>query len=482
MLSADDLTDLCLVIASSGERFETVLEVAVERGSAADGRDLRVERADPLRLESELPDDFLDLLLFGAGAVVDLSDVGPRLFRVLAWQARARPRAVVLMRHGSAAFPLDLHAFAVRSYDASTAEGAAAARREVSRLATLAASAQASSGTPDGRAVTPWARRRRLRRSRRTGVVQALRQAARRLHVGDAAGAAEALDRARADAPGDPDLALRAAVLHREAGLWSRAGAEVEALLEADPTCAVAWRELGIVRDRQGDETAAVALRRAVDLGEDYEALVALGGRERAVEQRKRLLLRAAHVGRVALSDADRRRVEGVLAIRGEQASDDPAEDGPWSHFDAAQACLLLGRSEDAARFAAGAAPFLHAPWERETFGRSVDALEAVGVDVAGVRGALGLVARGPSAAPPRVAPPPASVPFPAAAREAEGFRANVPCAAACPVGTDAGAYVTLVAHGEDAEAYRVARGPNPFASVCGRVCAAPCEDACRRG
>ena len=27
-----------------------------------------------------------------------------------------------------------------------------------------------------------------------------------------------------------------------------------------------------------------------------------------------------------------------------------------------------------------------------------------------------------------------------------------------------------------------VARAPNPFASVCGRVCAAPCEDACRRG
>ncbi|HSD21371.1 MAG TPA: FAD-dependent oxidoreductase, partial [Anaeromyxobacter sp.] len=29
---------------------------------------------------------------------------------------------------------------------------------------------------------------------------------------------------------------------------------------------------------------------------------------------------------------------------------------------------------------------------------------------------------------------------------------------------------------------FLVARAPNPFASVCGRVCAAPCEDACRRG
>jgi len=32
------------------------------------------------------------------------------------------------------------------------------------------------------------------------------------------------------------------------------------------------------------------------------------------------------------------------------------------------------------------------------------------------------------------------------------------------------------------AEAYDVARAPNPFPSICGRVCAAPCERACRRG
>ena len=31
-------------------------------------------------------------------------------------------------------------------------------------------------------------------------------------------------------------------------------------------------------------------------------------------------------------------------------------------------------------------------------------------------------------------------------------------------------------------EAYLIARGPNPFASICGRVCGAPCEIACRRG
>jgi len=58
----------------------------------------------------------------------------------------------------------------------------------------------------------------------------------------------------------------------------------------------------------------------------------------------------------------------------------------------------------------------------------------------------------------------------------------NFPCHTACPVGTEAGRYVSLIAEGRYREAYAVARRPNPLASICGRICAAPCEDACRRG
>jgi NADPH-dependent glutamate synthase beta subunit-like oxidoreductase len=61
-------------------------------------------------------------------------------------------------------------------------------------------------------------------------------------------------------------------------------------------------------------------------------------------------------------------------------------------------------------------------------------------------------------------------------------FDENIPCLAACPVHTNAGAYVAAIADGDDLTAYLTARLPNPFASACGRVCAAPCEDACRRG
>jgi formate dehydrogenase beta subunit len=61
-------------------------------------------------------------------------------------------------------------------------------------------------------------------------------------------------------------------------------------------------------------------------------------------------------------------------------------------------------------------------------------------------------------------------------------FDANVPCTQACPVLTNAGRYVAAIAAGDDRLAYDIARLPNPFASICGRVCAAPCEIACRRG
>ena len=58
----------------------------------------------------------------------------------------------------------------------------------------------------------------------------------------------------------------------------------------------------------------------------------------------------------------------------------------------------------------------------------------------------------------------------------------NFPCMMACPAHTNAGRYVGLIAKGRFEEAYKFAREPNPLASICGRVCAHPCETACRRG
>lgn len=71
---------------------------------------------------------------------------------------------------------------------------------------------------------------------------------------------------------------------------------------------------------------------------------------------------------------------------------------------------------------------------------------------------------------------------FPIRIPDIEFWKSLVPCQIGCPIHTDAGRYVQLIAEQKYEEAYLTARSPNPFASVCGRVCAAPCEDACRRG
>ena len=63
-----------------------------------------------------------------------------------------------------------------------------------------------------------------------------------------------------------------------------------------------------------------------------------------------------------------------------------------------------------------------------------------------------------------------------------EYWRRQIKCQFACPVHTDARGYIRAIAEGDYEAAYLIARGPNPLASICGRVCGAPCEAACRRG
>jgi NADPH-dependent glutamate synthase beta subunit-like oxidoreductase len=76
----------------------------------------------------------------------------------------------------------------------------------------------------------------------------------------------------------------------------------------------------------------------------------------------------------------------------------------------------------------------------------------------------------------------PAATRFTATIPDEGYWRRQIKCQYACPVHTDARGYVRSIAAGEYEAAYLIARGPNPLASICGRVCGAPCEAACRRG
>ncbi|MBC8267532.1 MAG: FAD-dependent oxidoreductase [Rhodospirillaceae bacterium] len=55
------------------------------------------------------------------------------------------------------------------------------------------------------------------------------------------------------------------------------------------------------------------------------------------------------------------------------------------------------------------------------------------------------------------------------------------PCQVACPIGTDAPSYIAYTWEGKMEEAFEAITATNPFSSICGRVCDAPCEPACRR-
>ena len=66
--------------------------------------------------------------------------------------------------------------------------------------------------------------------------------------------------------------------------------------------------------------------------------------------------------------------------------------------------------------------------------------------------------------------------------RDFDCVRVGVPCQDACPAHTDIPGYLQAIAEGDDERAYRINLRDNVFPGVLGRVCARPCEEACRHG
>jgi len=498
----EDLSTSCLVLTAEDALWREVMRPALTMASLSDGRALSPERVDSRDAWNVASERTLGMLEYGAVLVADLVDLEPALFELVAWHARARPGSTILLRRGDRPLPLELHEFHVRTWDPSGPERASQCRIALASLAAGGGERRQVEG-PARVALTAPRENLALRlRREKSGVIDAVLLADRDMLDGNVEGATNAMREAVEKEPQASDLLLRLALLYRRASRWPEAIETLERSLRVDAHGVAAWRELGIARDRGGVPGAEDAFRRALEIEDDYEALVALGllltreshddeaGRlfEHAMEISgwqlnlvlPTLVLRAARLKRIAVAGEERVRVEQVLAIRRAQARATPPVDAPWSFFDAARAHVLLGDVEAARHIAEAAGEHLSAPWQVGTFARSLTAFEAAGVDVEGLRACLGIErkeeSRGASAPATR------GRPFEAAARDPAWYVENVPCMHACPVGTDAGAYVHLAALGRTEDAYRVARGPNPFASVCGRICAAPCEDACRRG
>ncbi len=78
--------------------------------------------------------------------------------------------------------------------------------------------------------------------------------------------------------------------------------------------------------------------------------------------------------------------------------------------------------------------------------------------------------------------PFPQAIPNKATIDKREDRLCKAACMDACPINTNVPGYLKHISEGRFAEAYMLIRATNPFPSVCGRVCYAPCEGVCNRG
>ena len=70
---------------------------------------------------------------------------------------------------------------------------------------------------------------------------------------------------------------------------------------------------------------------------------------------------------------------------------------------------------------------------------------------------------------------------YPIYTGDPQWFSDNIPCMTACPSHTDISRYIALIADGRYADSFELNREHNVFPGCLGRMCARPCEDACRR-
>lgn len=78
--------------------------------------------------------------------------------------------------------------------------------------------------------------------------------------------------------------------------------------------------------------------------------------------------------------------------------------------------------------------------------------------------------------------PFPQAIPNKATIDKREDRPCKAACVDACPIHTNVLGYLKHISEGRFKDAYMLIRATNPFPSVCGRVCYAPCEQVCNRG
>lgn len=415
-----DYENLCFVVMPFGRRdvggvpidfdhvYDTVLKPAIDGVRTPEGGVLRARRTDKDFYAGLIDQDMFSYLEYSRLVVADTTSLNPNVFYELGVRHRARESGTIILRQPGVALPFDIRMAKAFPYEYEPDEHAEASRQLIRQV--IAVSLQ------EERLDSPVQQVVQLQRHRSTQAEVLSLAAENEVRLLDPWAAIGKL-RELVQLPDATSLdRMKLGLLLKDEGQWEEAIALFESITVEQPCYSEAWRERGIAENKlagPGRATEAVgeaSLRQSIALNaNDFDAHASLGGvlkragrLEEALESYDAanrysnshpypflnlLKLRAVLRRSLGLSNEDRRTLLRARRLR--LAQSDAAQDEPWSHFDAAELCLIDGDLQEAERRLDLGLVASTAEFQVATFRQSLDLLRAVQPPIDGLEALL---------------------------------------------------------------------------------------------
>ena len=411
-----DYENICFVVMPFGTRdvggvqvdfdhiYETVLKPAVDGARTPEGEVLQARRTDHDFFSGLITQDMFDYLEFSRLVLADITSLNANVFYELGIRHTLRESGTIIVRQPGVTLPFDIRMAKAFPYEYQPDESAEESRQLI-RKVVAESLVEERLDSP----VQATMRFHRKRSQQTEALALAVENEVRQLDPWGAITRLRDLIK-RPDATAFDRMKL--GLLLKEQGDWDEAIQLFTEVTVQLPEYAEAWRERGIAEnktaraDAAADAPGEISLRRSIALNlNDFDAHASLGGvlkragrREEALESYEAanrysnshpypflnmLKLRAALHGTLALSGADLRTLQRARRLRFAQS--EAKQDEPWSHFDAAELCLLDGDLPEALmRLRLGVAAST-AEFQIDTFKQSLELLLEVQPPVIGL-------------------------------------------------------------------------------------------------
>lgn len=349
--------------------YASVLKPAIDGARTPEGGMLMARRTDKDFYAGLIDQEMFAYLEYSRLVVADITSLNPNVFYELGVRHRARESGTIILRQPGVTLPFDIRMAKAFPYEYEPDEQAEASRQLIRGVI--------SSSLEEERLDSPVQQVIQLHRHR-SAKAEALSLAAENeVRLLDPWGAIGRL-RELVQRPDATSLdRMKLGLLLKDEGQWEEAIALFASITLERPGYSEAWRERGIAENKLAGSGRAVeavgeaSLRQSIALNaNDFDAHASLGGvlkragrLEEALEAYDAanrhsnghpypflnlLKLRAALRRSLGLRNEDRRTLLRARRLR--LAQSDAAQDVPWSHFDAAELCLIDGDLPEAER------------------------------------------------------------------------------------------------------------------------------------